>query len=350
MDFYKIWFSMLPINDSIKLNLLDEYIDEETIYRNINFNHYKTEKLVNSKIKNNISEEEITKLTTYIIKNNIGLVTYTEDRYPSPLRHIKDAPYCLFYKGDIDILNKKINIAVVGSRKCTSYGREATKFICRELSRYDTCIISGGAYGIDSEAHKSVIENKGVTCGVLGCGIDVIYPAYNKILYENIAVNGCLISEFLPGTKPLPYNFPRRNRIISGLSKAVIVVEANEKSGSLITANYALDQGKDVLAVPGTIYSPQSKGTNKLIRDGATSILDTITLLEGLDINMKKNKNFSDTLKAQIIRLLNDKPTHIDEIIRNTDIDTSMIYELLFEMQFNNEIMCILGNYYVKNI
>ncbi|GFP75945.1 DNA-processing protein DprA [Clostridium fungisolvens] len=350
MDFYKIWFSMLPISDSIKLNLLDEYIDEETIYRNINFNHYKMEKLVNKKIKSNISEEEITKLARYIIKNNIGLVTYTEDRYPSSLRQINDAPYCLFYKGDIDILNKKINIAVVGSRKCTSYGREVTKFICRELSRYDTCIISGGAYGIDSEAHKSVIENKGVTCGVLGCGIDVIYPAYNKILYENISVDGCLISEFLPGTKPLPYNFPRRNRIISGLSKAVIVVEANEKSGSLITANYALDQGKDVLAVPGTIYSPQSKGTNKLIRDGATSILDTITLLEGLDINMKKNKNFSDTLKAQIIRLINDKPTHIDEIIRNTDIDTSMIYELLFEMQFNNEIMCILGNYYVKNI
>jgi DNA processing protein len=341
---------MLPISDSIKLSLLDEYIDEENIYRNINSNLYKTEKLVKSKIKNNISEEDITKLTRYIIKNNIGLVTYTEDRYPSSLRNIKDAPYCLFYKGDIDILNKKINIAVVGSRKCTSYGREATKFICRELSRYDTCIISGGAYGIDSEAHKSVVENKGVTCGVLGCGIDVIYPTYNKILYENIAVNGCLVSEFLPGTKPLPYNFPRRNRIISGLSKAVIVVEANEKSGSLITANYALEQGKEVLAVPGSIYSPQSKGTNKLLSDGAAPILDTITLLNNLDINMKKNKNFSDTLKAQIIRLLNDKPTHIDEIIRNTDIDTSMIYELLFEMQFNNEIMCILGNYYVKNI
>ncbi|WP_160675639.1 DNA-processing protein DprA [Clostridium sp. C8-1-8] len=348
MDFYKIWFSMLPVSDNIKLNLLNEYESEENIFRNKAI--FSQRKFVNKNLLNRVSPDDAKRLSEYMMKNKIKLITYKESQYPTLLSHINCPPYGLFYKGDIDILNKKITIAIVGSRKCTGYGREATKLICKQLSAFDTCIVSGGAYGIDSEAHKRTLENKGVTCAVFGCGIDVIYPAYNKILYENIENNGCIVSEFLPGTRPAPYNFPRRNRIISGLSKAIIVVEANEKSGSLITADVGLNQGRDVYAVPGSIFSPQSKGTNQLIGEHYEVIAyDIDKLLDKLGLCRKKNKKINDSLKAQIMRLLDDKPIHIDEIIRNTDIDTSTIYELLFEMQFNNEIMCILGNYYVKN-
>ena len=171
--------------------------------------------------------------------------------------------------GNIDIINKK-SIGVVGARKCSNYGLTVTKLLTKELITNNITLISGGARGIDSIAHKTALENDGYNISVLGCGIDITYPAENKDLFSKIAENGVVISEFLLGTPPLKDNFPRRNRIISGLSESVIVIEASEKSGSLITARLALKQQKTVIAVPGSILYSGASGSNKLLRDGAT--------------------------------------------------------------------------------
>ncbi|GIM27819.1 DNA processing protein DprA [Clostridium polyendosporum] len=349
METYKVWFSMLNITDNLKHHLIKLYNNEENIC--INYNEVVKYCLYNGVKKNIIKPFDEKVLLEYFNKlksNNINITTINDEDYPQSLRKIEMPPYALFYKGNIKQLNEGRNIAIVGSRHCTGYGLQATNLISNSLSKLGVNIISGGAYGVDTEAHKSAVSSNGFTCAVLGCGIDIVYPAYNKLLYKKITDTGCIISEFALGVKPLPYNFPRRNRIISGLCDAVIVIEAGEKSGSLITANYALDQGKDVIAVPGSIFSAQSKGTNKLIRDGAFVFTDIKELYELLKIKELNKKLTSNTLKSQILKLLKDKPVHIDEIIRNTNIDTSLIYELLFEMQFKNEIICLLGNYYVK--
>ena len=187
---------------------------------------------------------------------------------------------------------------------------------------------------------------------MLGCGLDVVYPRENYKLYHKMFECGCVLSEFVPGTKPEHYNFPIRNRIISGLSDLVLIIEAGEKSGSLITAGLALDQGKDVMAVPGSIVSSNSKGSNRLLHDGAhvfTQIEDVFELLN-MNYNMVKNQNkpFSDDLHNKIISVLSDKPQHIDEIINITHIDIKQLYELLFELQLDNQILCLSGNFYVK--
>lgn len=202
-----------------------------------------------------------------------------ENEFPEHLRQIDSPPEKLYYLGDIDLLNKE-SVAIVGSRKATQYGRQIARGLANKTASAGIVIVSGLAAGIDTEAHSGAlsIEN-GKTIAVLGCGIDICYPAVNKRLYEKIRKTGLIISEYLPGTPPRPYRFPQRNRIISGISKAVVVVESDLKGGALITAGYALKQGKDVFAVPGNITSKMSRGTNLLIRDGAWPILSSTDIL-----------------------------------------------------------------------
>ena len=240
-------------------------------------------------------------------------------------------------------------IAVVGSRKSSIYGLDAAKYLSREICRVGYGVVSGVAYGIDTAAHKEVLLSGGKTIGVLGCGLDIIYPKSNKKLYEEIYNNGLLISEFPMGVPPMPYNFPRRNRIISGLSNGVIVVEASVKSGSLITANLALEQGKDVMAIPGSIFSNTSKGCHQLLRDGAR----IFTGLEDLHsfLNVTKNeseKRIKNHSRNLIMTVIKNEPTHFDKIFESVNIDRIALYELLFEMQNKNEIICLPGNYYAK--
>jgi DNA processing protein len=283
---------------------------------------------------------------------NINTITYNEELYPKKLKLLEDAPYTLFYKGNIEKLNEHKNVSIIGSRKCTRYGIDVTSAIVKELSNYDVNVISGMARGIDTAAHKAAISNSGYTCAVLGCGIDIIYPKENKYIYNEIQNRGCVISEFIPGTPPYAYNFPIRNRIISVLSDLVIVVEADIKSGSLITANLALEQGKDVMAVPGSLFSAQSKGTNKLIKDGAYPLTDVedIFNLIGIDFNQCESINYRSELSInqKIFSVLSDSPMHIDDIIRRTNIDIKQLYGLLFEFQLKEEILCLSGNYYVR--
>lgn len=219
--------------------------------------------------------KNLKKYLDYIEKYEIGMITCYDDEYPEKLKRIQNRPITLFYKGDISIVNEQ-SIAIIGSRNCTEYGRKCAEFISNEVAKRKICIVSGLAIGIDSIGHITALNNKSNTIAVIGNGLDNIYPSKNIKLAESIIKSGGLIlSEFIVGTKPFKQNFPRRNRIISGLSDSVIVIEGSKKSGSLITANYAIEQGKDVFAIPGSIFSSNSEGTNELIKDGANLLTST---------------------------------------------------------------------------
>ena len=347
MDEYKIWFANLDISEKIKKELFYKYNSENDIFLDKQ-NIYLEKKDVDKKILNILNDIDTLNLEQ-MIKKGIGLISIRDEEYPECLKNIDEPPIYLFYRGDISLVTSKVNCGIVGSRRCTIYGSEVTKLIAKRLSTYGISIISGGALGIDSIAHKTAVENEGTTVAVFGCGIDVCYPANNKLLYENIIKNGCLISEFRPGTPPFGYNFPRRNRIISGLSKVLIIVEGTKKSGSMITAKFALDQGKEIFAIPGSILSPLSEGPNGLIKDGALVIdsLEELKAYFNFEIG-KRSVPLRSSLKERILKLLMQGPKHIDEIIRIINIDTADIYRLLFEMQFDNEIISLVGNYYSK--
>lgn len=208
------------------------------------------------------------------------IVTEEDDDYPHLLRHINDAPYLLYYKGTLPKEND-LAIGIIGARRATAYGKEVAEFFGRELAQAGVWSISGLARGIDSCGHKGSLAGGGKTIGVLGCGIDVVYPRENKALFEEVAANGCVITDYPLGMQPLGKNFPVRNRIISGMSNGIIVVEAMLKSGTKITVDYALAQGKNVYAVPGSIFSPLSKGTHHMMKSwGAKMVTDIQDILE----------------------------------------------------------------------
>lgn len=199
----------------------------------------------------------------------IRLCARGDEDYPAYLAEVFDPPYLLYYRGTIP--KSELYIGVVGARRSTTYGRQAARKIASELAAAGAVVVSGAARGIDSAAHLGALEN-GKTIAVLGCGADVVYPPENGKLLDDIAANGAVISEYPPGTQPVPGMFPARNRIISGISQGLLVVEAAAKSGALITATYAMEEGRDVFAVPGSIFSAVSVGTNRLIQDGVKPI------------------------------------------------------------------------------
>ncbi len=353
MDFYDLWFSSVKLPNEIKRQLMEVFKSTEDLWLAIN--EYKNVKdySVLKALKLAMNTEKLKRTNELIEKNGIQTITIKSENYPIMLKNYEDSPFVLYYLGDIEKLNQYKTVSIVGSRLCTIYGRDVAHNISSELAKYKVNIVSGLAKGIDSIAHWGAINNGGFTTAVLGCGLDKIYPAENRRLFYEIKEKGCIMSEFAPGTPPFAYNFPIRNRIISGMSDLIIVVEAAEKSGSLITASKALDQGKYVMAVPGSVFSDKSKETNRLIKDGAfiftgiESILDLI----GLQYNEKcKGRNTAIDNKDMrlVYDLLSDTPMHVDDIVRITNIDISLLYELLLEMQLEDNIKCIAGNFYVK--
>jgi DNA processing protein len=213
----------------------------------------------------------------------IGSVQIGDKNYPELLNYIGNPPETLYYTGDITIASKP-SVAIVGARKATPYGKWAAYGFAKKLAEYDICVVSGMAYGVDSFAHKGAVENQGRTIAVLGCGVDICYPDSNRRLREDIIKEGLILSEYEPGAPPLPYRFPMRNRIISGLCLGTIIVEAGISSGSLITAEYAAEQGRNIYALPGNINSMYSFGTNKLIKDGATPLVVFDDIIDELGI------------------------------------------------------------------
>jgi DNA processing protein len=357
MNIYDLWFCSVKLSNRIKLSLIKEFVSTKEIWDYSNsFDKIlfssKEENKIKGFLKSSWNVSILENLLNNAMNDGINLVTFNDELYPQKLKYYEDSPSMLFYKGNIKKLNEEVSIGVVGSRDCSVYGRNAANLICKEFSLNNINIISGMARGIDACAHECCIQNQGYTCAVLGSGIDVIYPKQNKKIYNSICESGCIISEFLPGTPPNSYNFPIRNRIISGLSDAIIVVEASEKSGSLITASIALEQGKDVIAVPGSIFSTQSKGSNKLIKDGAYPFTDFEDLFEFLNIRYTEKKDLNivklEGLQQKIHEIIGNTPMHIDDIFGRTNIDIKRLYEVLFELQLKNEIICLSGNYYVK--
>jgi DNA processing protein len=213
------------------------------------------------------------------LASDVKFVCTFDADFPEVLTHIPDPPLLLFYKGDLGWLRQPL-LAVVGTRKPTPYGRAACNQLCGQLAKAGFVIVSGVAYGIDAEAHKASLRNGMGTIGVLGCGIDQVYPPSHRMLYQEIAANGLLLSEYPPGTPPRQGLFPERNRIISGLSLGVVVIEAAARSGSLITADFALEQGKEVFAVPGPIFSEVSAGPHNLLKQGAKLVTGWEDIME----------------------------------------------------------------------
>lgn len=269
-------------------------------------------------------------------KAGAHFLTLADDIYPPLLRELGDAPAVLYIRGTL-LPEDQRALSMVGTRKATVTGRDTAYNLSKQLVGYGITIISGLAHGVDSAAHRGAIEGGGRTIAVLGCGVDKFYPRDNQKLAMEIIEHGALISEFPIGTPPEGRNFPRRNRIISGLSLGVIVVEAPEKSGALITASVAAEQGREVFAVPGNIFNPSSSGTNRLIQDGAKLVMNVDDILSEFNIvretvqtrTVTEQIAPSNTLESQILQHLSADPIHIDELVRQLGLPVATVSSTL---------------------
>ena len=269
---YWIWYTQLPnMTGREKMQLLERYSDPKTIY-DLDVRTMEKEGKLPDKVVNALADKDLAeakKIMAVCRRKDIGILSVSDSAYPRKLKNISDAPLVLYYKGELPDFDAQPLIGVVGTRKATAYGMQVARNMAREMADCGLLVVSGCAVGIDSAAMQGALDAGSRVIGVLGCGIDMVYPKTARKLYMQTEQAGCLISEYAPGTKPNRWNFPRRNRIISGISDGVLVVEAPEKSGALITAECALEQGRDVFAVPGNIGVTACAGSNDLLRDGA---------------------------------------------------------------------------------
>jgi len=285
------------------------------------------------------------------------IVVFSDPAYPEALREIHDAPMVLYTKG-LDIPAKTTFVAVVGSRNSTPYGVKTAENLAQGLARRGLGIVSGMARGIDSAAHWGCIVGRGFTVGVLGTGIDTVYPPSNKKLFDVINEKGAVITEFPLKTPPEPKNFPIRNRLISGLSRGVIVVEATMKSGSLITASVALEQGREVFAVPGSVHSFKSKGCHFLLKQGAKLVENADDVLDELGLNYSytaKKDSYSEPPlppmednEKKVYDLIGDYPVHIDDIVREGHMEPGAASAILMRMELKGIIRQLPGKLFVR--
>ncbi|MEN8257267.1 MAG: DNA-processing protein DprA [Thermodesulfobacteriota bacterium] len=290
-------------------------------------------------------------------RENITILAREDCRYPEFLRHIYNPPAVLYVKGDVELLSS-VCVAMVGSRAATVYGTRIAGDMARRLATEGVTVVSGVALGIDAAAHTGALQG-GKTIGVLGCGIDVVYPRHHQELYEQIAGNGALVSEAPFGAKPEAFRFPARNRIISGISQGVVVVEAAQRSGSLITARLALEQGREVFAIPGRIDSAKSCGAHRLLQEGATLVhtVDDIFQELGFGAGQEANLPREDEKRLGTALTLEEKklygwldvyPQNIDELIQNSQMAPEKVAELLLLLELKGLIESLSGNQYQK--
>ena len=293
-------------------------------------------------------EAEMEKLDRYGVK----VFTWHDPDYPSRLKEIYDYPPMLYVRGSL-LPEDEWCLAVVGTRRASVYGRQITEEIVADLARSKITIVSGLAKGIDSIAHRSALDAGGRSIAVFACGLDIVYPAENANLARSIIQQGALISECPLGTRPKAENFPRRNRIMSGMSLGVLITEAGETSGALITTNLALEQNREVFAVPGSILSPTSRGTNHLIQEGAKLVRDYTDILEELNltavahqIEIKEVIPASDT-ESLLLKQLSAEPTHIDEVCRSSGLPISTVSSTLAMMELKGLVKQMGAMHYV---
>lgn len=286
-------------------------------------------------------------------KEKVGLITIQNKSYPKPLKHISRPPFLLYLRGSREILKSKC-FGVVGTRAITDYGRRATPDICRDIVRGGLTVVSGLAAGVDALAHKAALDNGGKTIAVLGCGVDdrTIFPQQNlKLARKILETGGAIISEYAPGVHGTKFTFPQRNRIISGLSLGVLVVEADVKSGALITARDAIDQNRDLFCVPGHIYARTSQGTNYMIQKGAKLVACGQDVLEEYDIylNKKETKIKADNpVEEKILSVLSSESLGVDDIIRKTALEAAQVNAALVLMELNKKIRSLGNNKFVR--
>lgn len=287
-----------------------------------------------------------------IEKADVQVFTWDDADYPANLREVEAPPPVLYVRGTI-VEQDLLAVALVGTRRASAYGREVAHLAATQLAQQQVTVISGLALGVDAIAHRAALDAGGRTLAVLGSGVDQIYPAQNRELGKAIINQGALISEYPLGTRPEANNFPPRNRIISGLSRGVVVVEAGQQSGALITASFAADQGRDVFAVPGSILHPGSFGCNHLIREGATPFLSVADLLEQLDFttfsvqSRVRQSTPADPLESQLLGTLSRDPRHIDDIARQVAWPAAQVSSLLIMMELKGLVKQVGGLNYV---
>ncbi len=287
-----------------------------------------------------------------LLDQGIQVLTWEDDAYPRRLKEIDQPPPVLYVRGAL-IPDDEWAVAIVGTRRVTPYGRQVADEIASSLARSGVTIVSGLARGVDAVGHKAALKSGGRTLAVLGCGVDRIYPPEHRSLANELMGNGALISDYAPGTPPEGINFPPRNRIISGLSMAVIIIEAGERSGALITAGFAAEQGREVFAVPGSIVAPHSKGTNRLIQNGARPLLEPRDVLEVLDLTSVTEHRTArsvlpkDKTEAELLSVLGYEPTHVDEISNQTDMPIEKVSATLALMELKGMVRQVGGMNYV---
>ncbi len=292
-----------------------------------------------------------------LIKQKVFCVSPASPGYPRLLKELHFPPPLLYYRGNLDRIDKPA-VAIVGSRRCTFYGQEVAHRLAVELAAAGVSVISGMALGIDTAAHRGTLENSGYTAAVLGCGVDQCYPPKNADLMQLIIAEGVVISEYPVGTEPLPFHFPQRNRVISGLSLGTVVVEATAKSGALITANYALEQNREVFAVPGNVGSPYSRGSHRLIKEGARLVESASDILEELCFQTATEEQLTlagagllpelTAIEKKLLDLIPYQPMHIDNIIQQSGVKASETSALLLSLELKKLIRQSPGKYFMR--
>jgi len=297
-------------------------------------------------------EVNLERVMTQLEDLGIQVITWQEETYPRRLKEINQPPPVLYLRGDL-LPQDELAVAVVGTRRVSGYGRQVTEEIADLLGRKGVTVVSGLARGVDGIAHHAALQADGRTIAVMGCGVDQIYPPEHRQLAAQVMAHGALISDYPPGTPPDSINFPPRNRIISGLAIATVIVEAGETSGALITATFAAEQGREVFAVPGNIYALQSKGTNRLIQQGARPLLDVGEILEVLDMNQVLQQQTArsvlpaDALEACILQVLGPEPLHVDEIWLQSGLPIDKVSATLAIMELKGMVRQLGGMNYV---
>ncbi|HMA62569.1 MAG TPA: DNA-processing protein DprA [bacterium] len=326
---------------------------------NASYRELKSIKGITSKLARNIvkggDQDFVEEQKTLLDRSPFDVITIFDDEYPENLYNIYDPPLVLYKHGDFVDADHDA-IAFVGTRKCTKYGKQVTETLVKELVRRKITIVSGFARGIDTTAHRTALKNSGRTIAALGNGVDKVYPPENRELRTELVKNGVYCSEFALGTRPDAQNFPRRNRIISGLSLGTVVVEAGQKSGALLTSNYSINQNRETFAVPGRITSRTSKGTNQLIKQGAKPVLSVEDILEEIE-NLRKYPEKERQLKIEfnftsdeqkIYDSLTFDPLHIDELSDKTGYDTHEALSTLLNLELKGAVKQFSGKMFAK--
>lgn len=334
--------------------LLDYYGDIEAAWqanpgelRAIGLDRRSIENLVRVRAALNL-EAELARLD----RLGVSVLTWDSPDYPRPLKNIANPPATLYVRGAL-LPQDEWALAVVGTRRATTYGKECVRLLVGGLVESGVTVVSGLAYGIDTAAHQTAVNAGGRTIAVLGCGVDIVYPASNKKLAQAIIENGALVSEYPLGTNPESGNFPRRNRIISGLSLGVLVVEGSIQSGARITADYALEQGREVFAVPGSILSKSGSGPNYLIQNGAKLVTGVNDILEELNLTMLAQHTEAraiipdNEIEATLLQYLSSEPVHIDELGQATGLNAAQVASALTMMELKGMARQVGGMNYV---